>query len=54
MDTEKELIEQRTQIKMLEAKLQAIQGLLSREGIIEDDDFTDEFNRIIKHDEHKK
>ncbi len=54
MDMEKELIEQRAQIKMLEAKLQALQDVLSREGIIEDDMLSDELGRIIKHGEHKQ
>jgi hypothetical protein len=54
MDTEKELLEHKAQIKLLEAKVQALQNLLSREGLVDEDELQDELNRIIKHDEHRR
>ena len=54
METEKEIIELRAQLKMLEAKVQALQDMLAREGIVNEEELQDEMNRITKHDEHKK
>lgn len=54
MDTEKEILEHKAQIKLLEAKITALQNVLAREDLIDEDEIADEFNRLIKHDEHKK
>jgi hypothetical protein len=54
METEREIVELKTQLKMLEAKIGAIESLLSREGLVEEDSLQDELDRILKHNEHKK
>lgn len=54
METEKEIIELRAQMKMLEAKVQALQDMLAREGMVNEDELQDELGRITKHDEHRK
>jgi hypothetical protein len=54
MDAEKEILEHKAQIKLLEAKITALQNVLAREDLIDEDELTDEFSRLIKHDEHKK
>jgi len=54
MDTEKEIIEHKATAKMLDAKLQAVINLLTREGMFDEDELQDEINRLIKHEEHRK
>jgi hypothetical protein len=54
MDSERELLEHKGQLKLLEAKILALQNILAKEGLVDEDELEDELNRLLKHDEHKK
>ena len=48
METEKEILENRAQIRLLESKIDALKELLSREGIIDEEEFEDLWKDLIK------
>ena len=48
METEKEILENRAQIRLLESKIDALKELLSREGIIDEEEFEDLWKGLIK------
>jgi polyhydroxyalkanoate synthesis regulator phasin len=48
MDVEKEILENRGQIALLEAKLKAIIELLSKEGLVDEDEFEEFWKDIAR------
>jgi hypothetical protein len=47
MNLEKEVLEQKAKIRMLEYKIQALQNLLNNEGIIVDDELETEIKSVM-------
>lgn len=47
MNLEKEILEQKAKIRMLEYKIQALQNLLNNEGIIVDDELETELKSVM-------
>lgn len=48
MDTEKEIIELKTNVRKLELQIEAMKKLLHKEGIITEGDLEEEFDEVME------
>ena len=52
MDTEKDVLENKAKIRMLELKIEVLTKLLNKEGIVLEEELETEFSKLVKENQN--